>query len=143
MIRRWLLLALVWFKRVFFVATPVAEPEAPLLSPEPAPASIEEPSPLPSEPPPPPVESTITIKPAKWVKPKGEKPKAKPRPKPDPKPTAWSKPKAPRPQLKVEDPEQWGQYYFRDADGQCHICFNPFRVCPNRLICVFIPRATS
>jgi hypothetical protein len=28
-------------------------------------------------------------------------------------------------------------------DGQCHICFSPFRVWPNRLICVFAPKGTS
>ena len=50
-------------------------------------------------------------RPGKWVKPKGAKPKpkSKPRTKTDPKP------KAPRPQLRGEDPEQYGQYYFRDA----------------------------
>jgi hypothetical protein len=126
MIRRFLLLVTVWFRRVFFVTTPVAEPEAPLPSPEPMSAPVEELSPLPELPPAPSppsvlpsIESTIIVRPAKWVQPKGEKPKAeskpKPDPKPDPKPKAESKPKAPRPQLKGEDPEQWGQYYFRDA----------------------------
>jgi hypothetical protein len=118
MIRRWLLLIMVWFRRVFLVTTPVTEPEAPLPSLSPVPAPVEEPLlPPPSELPPAPlpVESTIIVRPAKWVKPKGEKPTACPRPKPDSKPKVESKPKAPRPQLKGEDPEQWGQYYFRDA----------------------------
>jgi hypothetical protein len=104
MIRKTPMLVMVWFRRVFFVATPVAEPEA--LSSEPAPAPVEEPPPPPEPPPelapPPPVESTIIVKPAKWVKRKGEKPKATPRPKPDPKPEPS------RPQLKGEDAEQWG-----------------------------------
>ena len=36
-LRKWLLLGMVWSRRDFFVATPVAEPEAP------SPAPVEEP----------------------------------------------------------------------------------------------------
>ena len=47
---------------------------------------------------------------AKWVKPKGERPAPKPSTKSE------RKPRAPRPKvLSDEDPEKWGQFYFRDA----------------------------
>jgi hypothetical protein len=51
---------------------------------------------------------------AKWVTPKGEKPKPVERPKTtEPRKPAVHKP---RPQVRPDtDPEQWGQYYFRDA----------------------------
>ena len=58
---------------------------------------------------------------AKWAKPKGEKPAPRPRATTEeaqaPKPAPSDKPKrSPRPAVLADaDPEQWGQYYFRDA----------------------------
>ena len=55
---------------------------------------------------------------AKWIKPKGSE-LLRPRERPEKIatiPAAPRKPKAPRPALRRdESPEQWGQYYFRDA----------------------------
>jgi hypothetical protein len=60
----------------------------------------------------------IPSRPGKWVQPKGldkltrrgKEPDAEPKPKPKPKPKPIS-----QPAQRAEDPEQWGQYYFRDA----------------------------
>jgi len=55
---------------------------------------------------------------AKWVKPKGLDliKRAERAESAEPKPKAPPRPKRPRPQLRPdENPERWGQYYFRDA----------------------------
>jgi hypothetical protein len=82
-------------------------PPPPLIEPEPAP-------PLPIMRPPPEAEFLPTRR-ARWVKPKGERPKPSPSIA-EPKPKAPAQPR-PKPQRVAaeNDPEQWGQYYFRDA----------------------------
>lgn len=109
------------------------ETEPPTRPSEPPTIEIREPSPVeippPSEPedapPAPPVEPpplppiyVLPKRKEKWVTPKPDK--AAPSPvrtvlhKPEPKP--WQPPKPKRERIKLtEDPEQWGQYYFRDV----------------------------
>jgi hypothetical protein len=95
-IKRLLFWIIIWFRRTFFAVPVVIEREVPL-------------------PPPPPPVTTIQ-RPARWVKPKGEKPKIEKKPPAEPKPVREPRPKVPRPALRTDDdPEQWGQYYFRDA----------------------------
>jgi hypothetical protein len=53
---------------------------------------------------------------AKWVKPKGALPPKPERKERDPSaPKVERKPKVKLPEVMAEDPEQWGQYYFRDS----------------------------
>lgn len=104
LIKRLIVWIVVWFRQRFFAAVLVEPaPEVPPPPPLPAPA-------------PPIVPPAFELhRPAKWAKPKGERPPAKPRPVAEPKAERPPRPKAPRPELRGEDPEQWGQYYFRDA----------------------------
>lgn len=72
------------------------------------------PAPPPRPAPPPPPEPLPAAR-AKWAKPKGvelltpQRRAAGEAPKPPPRP------RAPRPAARIENPEKWGQYYFRDA----------------------------
>lgn len=79
-------------------------------TPEPAPETTADPGTTAA-----PVEYADWHRKGKFVKPKGEKPEPKPRSSPPKSHNApQPKPKLlpPRPE---DDPEQWGQYYFRDA----------------------------
>ena len=127
MIRRFLLWIVVWFRRVFFISVPVDVTPAP--APEPPAPIVDEvgvppplsPPPSPYEPPKPEPTPIFVARPAKsGMKPKGDKPRRHDsEPKTDTETVRTSghssKPKTPRPELRTEDPEQWGQYYFRDA----------------------------
>ena len=125
-----------WFRRLYVVVIgllqrknsdellwPALAPSTPQPKPEPEPEP--EPNPVPSPKPDivpllamdiiPPPEPRPTAGPQpKWAKPKGlELLQSTPRSsKPE---TAPRKPRAPRPQTRTDNPEQWGQYYFRDA----------------------------
>lgn len=103
------------------------EPEPPVPAREPPPIEVRAPSPPPPgaatpalipAPEPPPIYMLPPHRKEKWVTPKPSA--ATPTPsrtvlhKPEPKP--WQPPKPNRERIQLtEDPEQWGQYYFRDA----------------------------
>jgi hypothetical protein len=88
------------------------EPEAPIPPPEPPP--IETPSAEATVTPIPPPIITFPHRPGKFVKPKGLEQVVADKPQVERKPRAEPKPR--RPKLPLgDDPEQWGQYYFRDV----------------------------
>lgn len=111
-VRDWFL---IFIRRRSIQTTSRSEP-SPSEPPPIEPAPVEPPPAEPPKPPPAPEQLPPGVGPrAKWVKPKGIE-KLKPQPAQltrQPAPTP--RPKTPRPKLRPDaDPEQWGQFYFRD-----------------------------